>query len=132
MVNPKKVRSMTVKTLYEQKESRGSLKIKEYCEDLPAWKGLARSALAGLILCLLLFVLLFLLFPDILTTLAGRIGDVWAAGLLALTILVAAALYSILSDIVFRRIYTRIRSSLCGYRSETARLETLRNEQDKV
>lgn len=132
MVNPQKVRAMTVKTLYEQKESRLSLKIKEYCEDIPIWKGLARSALAGLILCLLLFLITFLLFPDFLANLNQKFGEVWTGVGLALVMAVGAALYSIISDIIFRRIYIKIRSSLCAYRSETDRLESIRREQDKI
>ena len=132
MVNPQKVRAMSAITLFEQKEGRMDLKIKEYSEDHPIWKGLARNALAGLFLCILILLILFAARPVLLTELVSKTGEIWTGTILALVIAMFAALYSIVSDLIFRRRYLKIRSSLCEYRSDTKQLEKINQEQESL
>ena len=130
MVNPGKVRALSRKALFEQNEGWETLKIKEYCEDLPVWKGLTRSAIAGVLLYILLLALALLFGSDWFVSLREQIGDFWLTVLAAVSMAVFAAGYCVISDILFRRVYRKIRSSLCGYHVNAALLEKELREQE--
>lgn len=130
MINPGKVRAMTARSLFEQKKGRSVMYLKEYCEDFPVWKGLARSALSGLLLSLMILLVFFIAIPDLLDQLLQMVGAVWTGAILALFMAVFAALYSVVSDILFRRMYVRSRSSLCGYHAEEEKLKRIRHDEE--
>ena len=132
MVNPKKVRAMSRKSLFEYNEGRQVLKLKEYCEDSPVWKGLARSALAGIVLYMVILLSVIIAVPTRMQRLYDTLGDIWAILLLAGTMAAFAAVYSLISDAVFRKNYKRLKSTLSRYRSDVLRLDMMEHEQDKV
>ena len=132
MINPQKVRAMSRKTLFEQNEGRTVLELKEYCEDLHVWKGLAGSALAGIMLCAVILMMFILSSPELAQDLYDQTGDVWTIVMIAGITAVFTAAYSLISDAVFRKKYRRLRSTLSRYRSDIVLLDKLGQEQDKA
>ena len=132
MINPQKVRAMSRKTLFEQNEGRQVLKLKEYCEDSPVWKGLARSSLAGIVLYGIILMAVILAVPMEMQGLYKQMGDMWTILAAAGSMAAFAAVYSLISDTVFRKQYKRRKSTLSRYRSDVLRLEMMQHEQDKI
>ena len=132
MINPQKVRAMSRKIVFEQNEGRTVLDLKEYCEDEHIWKGLARSAMAGLILAAVALIVFILAAPSLARELYERMGDVWTVLAAAGILLVIAVIYSLISDAVFRKKYKSVRSTMSRYRSDIVLLDKLEQEQDKA
>ena len=130
MLNPNKVKAMSRSALFENNEGRETLKLKEYCDDIPLWKGFGRSAIAGVILYFLLLIVFLLAFTDWFVALTEELGNLWTALLGAASLAVFAVAYSIISDLVFRYRYQSRRSSLCRYQSDRHQLELLEQDQE--
>ena len=121
---------MTAKALFEQQEGKGILKLKDYCEDSSIWKGLTRNALAGILLYLILFAMAVLAAPDWFIALRTTLGDVLISGAIAISLAIFAVLYSLISDVIFRRQYRNIKSRLSSYKACLKRLEKINREPD--
>ena len=132
MINPQKVRIMSRKTLFEHNEGRPVLELKEYCEDVHVWKGLARSSLAGIMLYILLVSVAIIALPAQAQFVYEQLGDIWTILALAGTMAAFAAIYSLVSDAIFRKKYKSSRSTLSRYRSDAVQLDKLEHEQDKI
>ncbi|MCF0228437.1 MAG: hypothetical protein HUJ76_01925 [Parasporobacterium sp.] len=121
---------MSEMELYEQSRGREALKIKKYCEDMPVWKGLAKSALAGILLYIFILTMAVLAFADWFEMIHQRMGSALTAVAAAVSLGIFAALYSAVADAVIRERYRKIRSSMFGYRSDIRRFERIRREQE--
>ena len=121
---------MTQTCLFEQTEGREVLKLKEYYEEQPVWNGMMLHALTGFLLFIILAILAILAAPDWFAEMYERVGNVWAAVIVALMMAVFSVIYSLISDIIFRSRYLRLRSTLCGYRAKRRLLERIDQEQE--
>ena len=131
MINQRKVRTMARTKVYEAGEGKVALKLKDYCEDMPFWKSLGSSALCGVLLFVLLSVLVLAVFPEWAQEMLDRMGSVLATVSIILSMLVFAALYSLISDSVLKYLYRKKRSSLCRYRADIQRLDKIKREQEQ-
>ena len=130
MINQHKVRMMARTRVFESNEGKAALKLKEHCEDMPFWKSLGSSALCGVLLFVLLGILFLAVFPEWAKSMLEQMGRVLVGGTVVLSVIVFSVLYSLISNFVFKYIYRKKRSSLCGYRAEVQRLEKIKREQD--
>ena len=123
---------MSRKTLFEHNEGRTVLELKEYCEDMPVWKGLVRSSMAGIVLYVIIFAAFILTAPDQATEIYEQLGDAGTILAVAGSLAAFAAIYSLISDVIFRHDYKHSRSTLSRYRSDVVQLDKLEHEQDKA
>ena len=123
---------MSRKTLFEHNEGRTVLELKEYCEDIHVWKGLARSSLAGIMLYVMLMAVFIIAASDTARFIYEILGNFWTILAVAGSMAAFAAIYSLISDAIFRRKYKSSRSSLSRYRSDAVQLDKLEHEQEKV
>lgn len=130
MINPKKVKVMTRNALYESSKGRESLKIKKYCEDMPVWKSMTRSAVAGVFLYLLVFFVVAAADFEGMAAAYERIGNVWTIVIIAGGMAACAAGYSVISDTIFHKKYKKIRSELSTYKSDKKYLNKIRERQE--
>ena len=130
MLQPKKVRVVTQTEMFEHKDGKEILKLKEYCEDQPFWNGILSHALMGILLYILVGLVAVLAALDWFTEMYMRIGNVWSAVIVAVSMAVFAVGYSLICDVVIRYRYKKNRSMLCGYRAKCKILERLGREQD--
>ena len=129
MINPQKVQTMSRKTLFEIDEGREALKLKKYCEDMPVWKSMMHSTLAGFLLYLLVLLLVVAAEYDWFVQLIETIGIVWVVVLAAISMAVIVAAYALLSDFIVRKKYNKVKSMLCRYRTSVMRLDQIKREQ---
>ena len=120
---------MSRKALFENNEGREALKLKEYCEEMPVWKSMMHTTLAGFLLYLLILLLVLVAEYDWFEQLADNIGIVWVVVILAITMAVFVAAYTLISDFIVRRKYVKVRSMLCRYRTSVMRLDRINREQ---
>ena len=120
---------MSRKTLFEIDEGREALKLKKYCEDMPVWKSMMHSALAGFLLYLLILVLVVVAQYEWCVQVTQRLGAVWIVVILAISMAVVVAAYALISDFIFRKQYKKVRSRLCRYRTSLMRLDKINREQ---
>ena len=120
---------MSRKTLFETGEGREALKLKKYCEDMPVWKSMMHSALAGFLLYLLILVLVVVAQYEWCVQTAQKLGPVWIVVILAIAMAVVVAAYALISDFIFRKQYKRVKSRLCRYRTSLLRLDKISREQ---
>lgn len=130
MLQPKKVRVVTQTEMFEHVEGKEMLQLKEYCEDQPFWNGIMSHALLGILLYILIGLVAVLSSLEWFADLYTKIGNVWSAVIVAVSMAVFAVGYSLICDIVIRYRYMKNRSMLCGYRANRKILERLGREQD--
>ena len=130
MLQPKKIRVVTQTEMFEHREGKEILRIKEYCEDLPFWSGIMSHALMGALLFIMLGLVIVLAQLDWFIEKYQEVGNVWSAVIVAVSMAVFAVGYSLICDMVIRYRYKKNRSMLCGYRANCKILERLRREQD--
>ncbi|MBQ9032543.1 MAG: hypothetical protein IJ106_13995 [Parasporobacterium sp.] len=130
MVNSKKVRAMVQNRVFEDQNGKTVLKLKERCEDRPFWKSFGFNALGGVLLYILVMILLIAAFPDWFLERYESMGSALCAVSIALSLAVCAIIYSMISEAVFKRLYRRVRSTLCKYRVNQLRLEKIKREQE--
>ncbi len=123
MINPQKVRAMSRKTLFEQRDGKEVLEIKKYVEDLPVWKSITKGALTGVLLYALVMFVVLLVNPEMLNALSEQMGAVTVMILLAVTMALVAVAYSLFTDMVFRKRLKKRKSTMCRYRSDVRFLE---------
>ena len=131
MLQPKKVRVVTQTEMFEHGEGKDILKLKEYCEDQPFWNGILMHAFSGMLLYILAALLAVLVIPDWFFGVYKKIGNVWSAVIVAVSMAVFAVGYSLICDLVTRVRYKKNRSQLCGYRANRKILERLEREQEQ-
>ncbi len=132
MINPQKVRAMSRKTLFEQREGKEVLEIKKYVEDLPVWKSITKGALTGILLYAIIMFVVLLADPQLLNVLSERMGAITVMIMLAVTMALFAVAYSLLTDIVFRRHLKKKKSTMCRYRSDVRLLEKLDSDSESA
>ncbi len=132
MINPQKVRAMSRKTLFEQREGKEVLEIKKYVEDLPVWKSITKGALTGILLYAIIMFVILLADPQLLNVLSERMGAITVMIMLAVTMALFAVAYSLLTDIVFRRHLKKKKSTMCRYRSDVRLLEKLDSDSESA
>lgn len=125
MINPQKVRAMSRKTLFEQRDGQEVLEIKKYVEDMPVWKSITKGALTGILLYAIIMFVILLADPDLLNVLSEWMGGVTVMVMLAVTMALFAVAYSLLTDMVFRKHLKKDKSTMCRYRSDVRFLEKL-------
>ena len=130
MIYPKKVRTVVQIQMFEQKEGREILRLKDNYEEQPVWNGMMLHALTGFLLFIILAILAILAAPDWFAEMYEKVGNVWAAVIVALIMAVFSVIYSLIADIIFRTRYLRLRSALCGYRAKCRLLERINQEQE--
>lgn len=130
MLHPEKVRARTQIEMFEHKEGREVLKLRTDYEEHPVWNGMIMHAFTGLLLFIILAVLVVLAAPDWFTRAYEQVGNVWAAVIVAVSMAVFSVMYSMISDLVFRVRFHRLRSTLCGYHAKQRLLERIEQEQD--
>ena len=131
MINQRKVRTMAKAHVFENGEGREALKLKDHCEEMPLWKNLGFSALCGVLLFILFGILGVIAFPELPQNLMEHLGNVLAVVVTILALAAFAVLYSLVSDLIFRYLYRKKRSSLCGYTAAIQRLDKIRREQEQ-
>jgi len=104
------------------------LRLKKYCEDDPIWKGLARNAVCGIVLYVIILTAVVMAAPRQVDDFILRFGNVQVIIIVAGSMAIVAAVYSLAADIIFRRMYQRKRSSLSRYRSDILRIDRLEQE----
>ena len=122
---------MSRKTLFEHNEGSRVLELKEYCEDVHVWKGLVRSSLAGIMLYVIILAAFIMAAPIQAESVYEQLGDIWTILVVAGSMAAFAAIYSLISDAIFRKIYKGSRSTLSRYRSDVVKLDMLEHEQEK-
>lgn len=130
MLQPKKVRVVTQTEMFEHKDGKEILQLKEYCEDQPFWNGIMSHALLGILLYILIGLVAVLSALDWFSAMYTRVGNAWSAVIVAVSMAVFAVSYGLICDIVIRYRYKKNRSMLCGYRAKRKILERLGREQD--
>ncbi len=125
MINPQKVRAMSRKALFEQRDGQEVLEIKKYVEDMPVWKSITKGALTGILLYAIIMFVILLADPDLLNMLGEWMGGIAVMIMLAVTMALFAVAYSLLTDMVFRKHLKKDKSTMCRYRSDVRILEKL-------
>lgn len=125
MINPQKVRAMSRKALFEQRDGQEVLEIKKYVEDMPVWKSITKGALTGILLYAIIMFVIILADPDLLNMLGEWMGGIAVMIMLAVTMALFAVAYSLLTDMVFRKHLKKDKSTMCRYRSDVRILEKL-------
>lgn len=121
---------MTQTEMFEHKDGKEILQLKEYCEDQPFWNGIMSHALLGILLYILIGLVAVLSALDWFSAMYTRVGNAWSAVIVAVSMAVFAVSYGLICDIVIRYRYKKNRSMLCGYRAKRKILERLGREQD--
>lgn len=132
MINPQKVRAMSRKTLFEQRDGQEVLEIKKYVEDMPVWKSITKGALTGILLYAIIMFVILLADPDLLNVLSEWMGGVTVMVMLAVTMALFAVAYSLLTDMVFRKHLKKDKSTMCRYRSDVRFLEKLDADSESI
>lgn len=125
MINPQKVRAMSRKALFEQRDGQEVLEIKKYVEDMPVWKSITKGALTGILLYAIIMFVILLADPELLNMLGEWMGGIAVMIMLAVTMALFAVAYSLLTDMVFRKHLKKDKSTMCRYRSDVRFLEKL-------